>query len=206
MTDSVHYKRGIEKKIAFVFSCPGRLERDSNPPGPAKGETGNNLECLLHFLSQQTKTQSVSIDKVTITNSWPYVEFNSKGGTGRSEATISEVLTKDNINRILNELVEIEQYIFVCGINAKEALMKLKNENSLKVNVRVFDLRHLGNQSLNQIMIDKDGKRIISYSKAAQKPTTETRSLKAIRQDNKRRRIEKVAYDLYQNIENENWL
>jgi hypothetical protein len=206
MTDSVHYKRGNEKKIAFVFSCPGRLERDSNPPGPAKGETGNNLECLIHFLSQQIKTAGVCRDKVTITNSWPNVEFNSQGGTGRSEATISEVLTNDNIDRLLNELVEIRQYIFVCGINAKKALIKLKKENSLQDNVRVFDLPHLGNQSLNQIMIDKDGERIISYSKASQKPSTETRSLKAIRQDNKRRRIEKVAYDFYQNIENENSL
>lgn len=202
--NSVHYEKGSENEIAFIFSCPGQKEEKSTPPGPAKGQTGVNLEVLLEILSLQPETNGICREKITITNAWPRVEY--KKATGRSEATKEEILDYDNIDRLAKELITIKKYIFVSGKKAEIAVMKLIEENKLKNSVRVFKFRHLGNQSLNQIKEDKNGEEIKTYSKAFMKPKYETRSLKQIRKDNTRRRIEKVAYDLYRDIETGNSL
>jgi hypothetical protein len=196
MENTVYYKKGSENEIAFVFSCPGKVEKDSVPPEPAKGETGNNLDMVIELLSTEYGRNEISRTKATIANSWSNVEFYSNGGTGRSEAKIEEVMDVENLNRLADEIEGIEKYIFACGINAKATVMTLKYGQKLNQNVKVFGLRHLGNQSINKIDTDKDGQHIYVYKTAGKMPKSEKRTFADIKRDNKKRRLEKVAFDL----------
>lgn len=198
MRNAVYFEAGTENKFAFVFSCPGKKERDADPQGPAKGQTGNNLNKLIEILAKDKRFSGLTREKVTITNSWDKVEF--KALTGRTEANISEVLSQINLDRLTKEVEKIEEIIFACGKNAKSAILKLKKENKLNKNVKVFELRHLGFQSLNQIKEDINGKEIKCYKTAFEKPKGEKRSLDKIGKDNTQLRLEKVASDLLNDI------
>lgn len=199
MKNPVHFTSGTENKIAFVFSCPGKEERDAKPQGPAKGQTGTNLNRLIGLLSEVDRFKGLRRDKVTITNSWDKVEF--KEATGRTEASIPEVLSAKNLNRLAKEIENIEEIVFACGKNAQAALLKLKTDKKLNLKVKVFNLRHLGNRSISQIKVDKHGRKIDCYKKASNKPPSETRSLVAIRKANVDRRFEKIVFDLLSDIE-----
>ncbi|MDB4297569.1 hypothetical protein N9901_02315 [Flavobacteriaceae bacterium] len=196
----VHFEPGIKSKIAIVFSCPGRLEQNAIPPGPAKGETGENLRKVLSILTQQYGLDGYTRPEITITNSWSKVEFDSTGGTGRSEATIEEIITPENLDRLSSEIGTINHYIFASGVNATIACNVLQYSGKLDLQVKIIELHHLGNRSINQINIDKNGNKIIVYKKASDRPSEELRSIKQIKKDNKQARLEKIAFDLYLKI------
>ena len=204
LKNMVHLELGSENKFAFVFSCPGQKEQDATPPGPAKGQTGGNLNKLLSLLSSEKRFTGMNREMVTITNSWDKVEY--KGKTKRTEATKREVLDSNNLHRLAMEIENIEEIIFASGENAKACVSSLNLEGKLKSTVQVISLRHLGNQSINQIRWDKDGIEIITYNKDNPKPISEKRSLKELRRINVQRRFEKVAFDLLNDIESENFL
>lgn len=202
MKNTVHYKKGMENKIAFVFSCPGQLEQNANPPGPVQGATGDNLNVVIEFLSKKDKTKGITRESATITNAWDKVEY--KKSTGRSEATIGEVMQSSNLERLAAELETIEQYIFASGVNAQAAVMALRFAGRIKEDVKVITLRHLGNQSVNQDNFDIDGNIIESASRIMEKPLGDNRSLNQIKQEkskaNRKKRLEKVAFELYKDI------
>ena len=110
----VHYEAGSEDKIAFVFSCPGRREEEANPPGPAKGQTGENLKCLLRCMRNRHGIKGFRRGLITITNAWEKVEYCGK--TERSEPPDAHVKGEKNIARLTQELQNITDLIICCGV------------------------------------------------------------------------------------------
>ena len=199
MQNSVHYESGSQNKVAIILSCPGREEEQANPKGPAKGQTGKNLKGILGILSSEYGLQGFSRNEIIITNAWDQVEYPKK--TGRSEATTIEVLEKNNLDRLSSEVGNISDYILACGQKATEAIMSLTYAKKIQSGVKIAFVEHLGNQALNlNISIALDGSEIKSYGKASDRPTTETRTLDAIRKDNKLKRLKVVAYRINEQI------
>lgn len=196
--NSVHFESG-NNEIAFVFSCPGKEEENSNPPGPAKGQTGENLAVVLQYLSQNHGLEGFTRKEIVITNAWNQVEYQEK--TQRSEATCSEIAEPDNLNRLSSEVENIQKFIVTCGENAKFAISCLAHAGKLSTTVKIVNVAHLGNQGINSsILVDIDGNEIKSYKNSSEKPHTETRSLKEIRKDNRLKRLAVVADRIYNQI------
>ncbi|MCF6241797.1 MAG: uracil-DNA glycosylase family protein [Bacteroidales bacterium] len=111
-----YYNHGIDTKVAFVFSAPGKLELYNNRP--VVGETGVILENLLkrikidefNGLNDEIK---INRYKFRITNSWPEPLYKKKNN--RTEAKVTELREEKNKKRLLKELGDIEKYIFVFG-------------------------------------------------------------------------------------------
>ena len=195
MHNSVHYETGSKNEIAVVLSCPGQDEEVANPPGPAKGQTGKNLENVLEILISKYGHQGFTRDEICITNAWDKVEYPDK--TNRSEAKIAEILTSNKLDRLASELSCIDKIIICCGVNATASVLALSYAGKLNPKTRVLFLDHLGNQSLNSsIKYKLDGSEIKTYSKAKDKPPNEWRSLEKIRNDNRILRLEVVAHQL----------
>lgn len=202
LINTVFYERGSQQKNAFIFSCPGKKERDAVPQGPAKGQTGSNLSTLLEILREEYNMLDMNRDSITISNSWPKVEFKNRVSTDpdRTEAKIEEIMSQENLDRLALELGSITNFIFASGINAFVTVLALRYAGKLSHSVKVIKLRHLGLQSLNQIKVDKDNVQIIGYKKAADKPLEESRTLRQIRTENTRKRIEKIAYEIHEEL------
>lgn len=195
MRNSVHYESGSKNDIAVVLSCPGQDEETADPPGPAKGQTGKNLEKILEILTSKYGHQGFTRDEICITNAWDQVEYPDK--TKRSEAKITEILTSNNLDRLVSEVNCINKIIICCGVNATASVLALSYAGKLNPNTRVLFLDHIGNQSLNSsIKYALDGSEIKTYSKAKDKPPNERRSLEKIRNDNRILRLEVVAHQL----------
>lgn len=190
-----HYEKGLQNDIAFVFSCPGAKEKQENKP--AAGQTGANLGRLFSILSlkygQKTKW---SRNDVTITNSWGKVEY--KRLTGRTEASVNEVLTSGNLLRLEQEIKGIKKAIICCGDRAISAVTNLANMKKLDPLVKVIEIRHLGFQSLNQIKNDINNMPIYSVNKEKMMGNTKTRKL--IGSDNTNKRLEVVAYKIMNDL------
>ena len=86
-------------------------------------------------------------ENIRITNAWSSVEYRKC--TGRTEATIGEILCNDNIERLADDLKDIEHIIVCCGYKAQRAVSCLHARGNLQCTVRIISLRHLGNQALN---------------------------------------------------------
>jgi len=199
MQNSVHYESGSKSEIAVILSCPGREEEQASPKAPAQGQTGKNLEGILDILSNDYGLQGFNRDEIIITNAWDQVEYPEK--TERSEATTIEVLEKNNLDRLFSEIENISDFILACGQRATAAIMALIYAKKIHSDVKIAFVEHLGNQALNlNISIDLDGNEIKSYGKAADRPTEETRTLDAIRKDNKLKRLKVVAYRINEQI------
>lgn len=196
--NSVHFEAG-NNKIAFVFSCPGKDEESFNPPGPAKGQTGENLEVVLQNLSNTYPLEGFTREEIVITNAWSNVEYEAK--TNRSEATCSEITKPDNLERLLSEVKNIKKYIVTCGEKAELAINTLFFSNRLSTSVIIVRVAHLGNQGINStISEDIEGYRIQHYKKSSEKPAEENRSLKEISKDNRLKRLAVVAQGIKQQI------
>ncbi len=192
MKNSVHYELGNKNEIAIVLSCPGQKEESAIPQGPAKGQTGKNLEGILEFLTLKHKYPGFTRKEIHITNAWDKVEYPKK--TSRSEASISEIMRIENLDRLSIELGIIKKFIICCGDNAIAAVLALKYAHKINTNTKIIFLGHLGNQALNlSIKNALDGTIIKSYSKAKDKPDSEQRSLKEIRNNNRSLRLEVIA-------------
>lgn len=201
MEKLVHYEPGSKNEIAVVLSCPGQEEEQAVPQGPAKGQTGVNLEDVLDILSKDYNLEGFSRNEITITNSWDQVEYPEK--TKRSEATFIEILESKNLDRLSNELANVSKYIFACGQNASVSVMTLNYAGKLSKDVDIIFLEHLSNRALNSsISIDLDGNEIKSYSKASKRPLNETRTLACIRKENRIKRLAVVANEIYKKLKN----
>ena len=160
LVDAVHLEVGNSTQVAYVLSCPGRHEQQANPPGPAKGKTGKNLDELVDLLEASQVRSFLRRGRARITNAWPCVLYGGRGGTGRSEPNDSEVLDPANLDRLSKELEDIEQAVICCGRKAALAVCRLADTGRLPSGVRVAIVPHLGNRGLNSIMKNKDCDRI----------------------------------------------
>ena len=148
----IHLERGAKNAVAFVFSCPGQKEQEKRKP--AAGPTGDNLEevlCVMRSYSydgtENLKCDDWTRENIWITNAWSRVEY--EGHTGRSEATIPEILETENLLRLANELRVIENVIVCCGDKAQMAVCCLYSRGCLQNTESIVCLRHLGGQALN---------------------------------------------------------
>ncbi|OGU06652.1 MAG: hypothetical protein A2075_08715 [Geobacteraceae bacterium GWC2_58_44] len=137
----VHLQVGKEKKVAVVFSCPGRHEEVAGHP--AAQSTGKNLDTLLLLLSQALNRNDLTRANITITNAWPEVEYQAK--TGRSEATAKEVEGAGNIERLQQELEDVTDFVIFCGAKAAAVARNLR----LKYRPKFVYMRHPGLRGLS---------------------------------------------------------
>ncbi|HGY9571500.1 TPA: uracil-DNA glycosylase family protein [Vibrio harveyi] len=190
---SCHLQKGTENKVAFVFSCPGKHEKDAGYP--AAKATGTNLEAMLEKLSVSLQRKDLTRKKITITNAWDRVEFEvGDGNTGRSEASDAEVVDKNNIQRLNAELRNISDFIFCCGDKAVLAVSKCK----LKERVKVIPIRHLGNKAINSIKTDVSGNSIFSAEKAM--GNGDKRSKNRIGKDNTSKRLDVICFQILEKL------
>lgn len=146
-----HYKKGNEDKITFVFSCPGRIEEEAK--APVSGITGKNLDLLLEKLNEELKEIGCfKRENINITNATDKVEFKAR--TNRTEATVQEVLDKENLNRLYKEIKDTTKLIVCSGKNANLAVDKIF-ETHKDINAKKISIGHIGMQSINST-IKKD--------------------------------------------------
>ena len=185
MTTTAYYEKGTDTKIAFVLSCPGKEEEEAKKP--AAGQTGKNLEDLLEILYTTYKMPEFKRGLITISNSWATIEHKKK--TGRSQAKITEIYEKDNLDRLANELNQITDFIICCGDKAKAAVDKLQDQKILQQDCQILYVAHLGNQGLNNTI-----KKSIHGSTLIKTGDEETQA------QNKLERLQVVAKDLIEQI------
>jgi uracil-DNA glycosylase len=183
---SVHLQVGKQKKVAVVFSCPGRREELAGCP--AAGITGKNLDTLLSLLAEALHRSDLSRENITITNVWPTVEYRAR--TGRSQATGKEACAPGNLQRLQGELSEITDLVIFCGERAREAARKLSLERKPKL---VF-IGHPGLRGLSSIHRDVAGEPIVA---AARLPAAAIKSGKEMLQrENTRKRLAVLVHSI----------
>ena len=130
---------------AFVFSCPG--QKEALLGHPCAGATGRNLDAALPKLHALAPKYFASSSRAAyvLTNSWSQIEYPAK--TGRSEATATEILSPDNLNRLERELSNITT-ILICGQKAKQAVLELQAQGRL-ANAKVAIVMHLSPLAVN---------------------------------------------------------
>jgi len=158
---SPHYNEGTNSEIAFVFSCPGRLEK--NNCFPVSGATGKAFDVLLNLLKEKgiIKENFYCRYDFRIANATENIEYEK--GTGKSQANDSEVIKDENIQRLFNQIKNYDR-IICFGTKAKLAVSKMKNK--LK-NQHISYVRHLSTQAfINEKGIDKtsDGRARFVYN------------------------------------------
>lgn len=175
MDKGCYYNHGLSNEIAFVFSVPGKLELYNGRP--VAGQTGVLLEELMDILYNKEKDlfREIDFERKTkrydyrITNAYPYPLYMAKDN--RTQAIDKEIMKKENIDRLLEELKDIEKYIFVFGKKACKAIQEVKNrkKNGSKVfkerHPKIITERHLGLMSVNQIDKDVNKNPILSGGK-----------------------------------------
>ncbi|MED1601715.1 uracil-DNA glycosylase family protein [Alkalihalophilus marmarensis] len=186
-----HFQKGKKNEVAFVFSCPGAAEEAANKP--AAGRTGTNLHQLLTILSQKYgENIEWSREAITITNAWSQVEYRKL--TGRTEATVREVLTEENLTRLEAELRPVKKLIITSGGRAALAVKALQSARTIDDKVKVLQIRHLGLRALNQIKVDVNGEPILSV--ADQLAKDHSLSSPHAGRGNTRKRLEVVAAEI----------
>jgi hypothetical protein len=147
---SPHYNEGTNREIAFVFSCPGRLEKDNC--FPISGETGETFFELLKLLREKglIKENFHCRYDFRITNATENIEYKKR--TDKSEANNSDVIKDKNIQRLFDEIKDYDR-IICFGKKAKLAVSKMTDK--LK-NHHISYVRHLSTQAfINEKGIDK---------------------------------------------------
>ena len=147
---SPDYNEGTNSEIAFVFSCPGRLEKDNC--FPISGETGETFDVLLNLLKEKgiIKENFYCRYDFRIVNATENIEYEK--GTGKSQAINSEVIKDENIQRLFNQIKNYDR-IICFGKKAELAVSKMKDK--LK-NHHISYVRHLSTQAFrNEKGIDK---------------------------------------------------
>lgn len=146
---SVHLQVGRLNRVGVVFSCPGRHEEAAGYP--AARATGRNLELLLALLGEALGRDDLTRENITITNAWPEVEYRER--TGRTEASVREVLAPENVERLKRELDEVVELVIFCGGRAKALAPLLR----LRHRPRMVFIKHPGLRGLSTIRSDADG-------------------------------------------------
>lgn len=183
MKNSVSYKAGDLDEFSVILSCPSQDEDQSIPQSPAMGKTGDNLKQLLTLLAPNLQGISLTRDDITIANSWDKVEYEAK--TGRSEATLVEILDAKNLDRLYSQVKDTKSVILACGKNAKIAILALRYAKDFNPDIKFAFIQHLGNRGLNStISTDINGAKLVS-----------TNSTK-IKKDNRIARLIVVMHDI----------
>jgi len=126
------------------LSAPGRLEE--NAGRPASGKTGENLDLLINILHKRYPDLFPYTGRYAyrITNAVTDVHYKAK--TNDTEGSDKEVLNKENIRRILNEISGLTD-VFCLG-NKASLLKNALEKEGFRGNI-YCDI-HLGLQSLNR--------------------------------------------------------
>lgn len=137
----VNYQQGT-LNIAFVFSCPGKVEEKTNHV--VSGNTGDNLKILLKYLYKKLPSVFSSPDpaQYTITNASDAIHY--KKFSNNSEATLSEIYLPENLYRLEKELSGMK-YIICMGKKAKRAV------SVLPLCAKIVESVHLSNIRLNSL-------------------------------------------------------
>jgi DNA-binding Lrp family transcriptional regulator len=134
---SSYYNEGINKEIAFVFSCPGNAEKENG--FPIAGETGRTFDTLLERLKENgiIKNYNCRYD-FRITNATINIEAISE--TNRTEAKNAEIKKESNITRLFEQIKDYK--VIICfWEKAKIAVSFLKNKVNQKT--KIISVRHL---------------------------------------------------------------
>lgn len=134
-------------KIAFIFSCPGRLEEKNNIV--CYGATGTNLEKLLNILTSIDPETFFSSNRYdyTIVNSCDTV-YPNNDNKDKTEPDYSEIDDDNNLDRLYKALKNKE--CAVCfGDRAKHAIESLK-KNYPDFNIESVGSNHLSPSNLNR--------------------------------------------------------
>ncbi len=128
--------------IAFVFSAPGNDELIAGRP--VAGATGENLEGALTYLNSCVPTLFLSTHRYEyrIANAFS-LPLAKNIGNGRTEASRSEILEEENVERFLNEIRDCT-HIILCGVKAGYLSAVLDREI-----FSVSCVSHVGNKGLN---------------------------------------------------------
>lgn len=187
--NKTHYQDGTQVNIAIVFSCPGKEEEKENRP--AIGQTGKNLESLLEILAESEEIfENIKKDDLRITNSWDQVEYQEK--TERTEANYDEILQKENLDRLYEDVNEIEELIICSGERAEVAILALIYANKISSKIKIIKIRHLGLRGLNQIKYDENEKEIKSV-----------KGDRGIEKENTRKRLKVIAKEVLEQLKGE---
>lgn len=132
-------------KIAFVFSCPGKMEYESQEL--CAGITGVNLNKLINMLHNSVPKvfQGKQKEDYFLTNSCNRVHYMAY--TGRSEPKKSEITLPENICRLYDELSD-KKIIICCGNKAKDAI------ELLNLKAKIIKICHLSNQGLGNSYVE----------------------------------------------------
>ena len=134
-----------DSKIAFVFSCPGKLEMETGTL--CTGETGDNFDKLLVILHRLKPDTFFSTDRndYFVTNASNCIHYSQL--TKDSEAPDSELSVPENLFRLKKELTN--RTIIIChGKKAKKAINKI--DNLLPKHTIVF-VNHLSKRGLKGV-------------------------------------------------------
>ena len=112
MTDQrCHFNAGT-LATAFVFSAPGRHEAEQGRP--VAKSTGDNLNYALDYLNRHLPSTFKSADRYAyrITNAFSKPLWKHRDG--RSEASVHEVRSEAEVNRVIGD-VEGCDLVILCG-------------------------------------------------------------------------------------------
>lgn len=128
--------------VAFVLSAPGNDEVIAGRP--AAGATGENLEGALIYLNACAPNLFFSTHRYDyrITNAFSQ-PLAKNIATGRTEASRTEILGENNIERFLSDIEDCK-HIILCGAKAGYLSSVLEREM-----FSVFCTAHIGNKGLN---------------------------------------------------------
>lgn len=185
-----HFSRGSSNAVAFVFSCPGRVEKLCRHP--AAGRTGRNLEALLEVISTMYPGLRLTRKDITISNAWDQVEYLSE--TGRTEASDEQVRSIQNIERLAGEILHVTGLVVFCGDKARLAATEIDTKGLLSNAPRFAYLGHLGTRGLNAVSHDTNGAPILSA--VAQKTMGAQESVRTIQRRNTSLRLSTLANQL----------
>lgn len=145
-----HFNKGKVENIAFLFSCPGKMEEDCGKP--VAGKTGEHLDTLIRLLNDdEIGKKYFTSDKrydYRITNAYSRVLYNGKDG--RSEPRASEIKPPENIRRLKAELRGFS-IVILFGKKAQKAYEMLGIEKHTKKITAI----HLGSRGLSRIHVDE---------------------------------------------------
>lgn len=161
---TVPYNKGKGiSTVGFMFACPG--QKEMNDGCVVAGTTGKNLDRLLAILvaseNEDIRRLFPSSDRYDylITNASNIVHYPALDAT--SLPSNREYQHPDNLARLRDELKGLD-YLITFGVQAHIAseLLKDPTRSCAPIAAHLIRLPHLSLLSLNQISLDREGKRI----------------------------------------------
>lgn len=147
-----HFQKGSKPGYGLTLSAPGEAEKKTGHP--AAGKTGANYDDVARA-GRKFNLDLPSRGEARITNAWSQVE--SRGTTGRSEATNGEIRQPENIKRFAKEVGRETSVLIASGKRAAAAVDEAKRRGKIGDQVKVVKIPHLGDRGLNSIKQDTNG-------------------------------------------------